>query len=36
MSTITSQQLFFTIENLKILHAAVIDADNRMFKAYSL
>ena len=24
--TITSQQLFFTIENLKILHAGVIDA----------
>ena len=36
ISTITSQQLFFTIENLKILYAAVIDADNRMFKAYSL
>ena len=36
MSTITSQLLFFTIENLKILYAAVIDADNPMFKAYSL
>ena len=29
--TITSQQLFFTIENLKILYAAVIDADNAIF-----
>ena len=36
MSTITSQQLFFTIENLKILYAAVIGTDNPMFKAYSL
>ena len=36
MSTITSQLLFFTIENLKILYAAVIDADNPMFKAYNL
>ena len=36
ISTITSQQLFFTIENLKILYAAVIDADNPMFQAYSL
>ena len=36
MSTITSQQLFFTIENLKVLYVAVIDADNPMFKAYSL
>ena len=26
--TITSQQLFFTIENLKIVYAAVIVADN--------
>ena len=36
MLTITSQQLFFTIENLKILYATVIDADNAIFKAYSL
>ena len=36
MLTITSQQLFFTIENLKILYAAVIDADNAIFKVYSL
>ena len=27
--TITSQQLFFTIENFKILYAAVIDARQR-------
>ena len=36
MLTITTQQLFFTIENLKILYAAIIDADNAIFKAYSL
>ena len=36
MLTITSQQLFFTIENLKILYGAVIDADNAIFKADSL
>ena len=36
MLTITSQQPFYTIENLKILNAAVIDADNAIFKAYSL
>ena len=29
--TITSQQLFFTIENLKILYAAVIVAGNAIF-----
>ena len=28
---ITSQQLFFTIENLKILYAAVIAAGNAIF-----
>ena len=28
MLTITSQQLFFTIENLKILNAAIIDPNN--------
>ena len=36
MLTIMSQQLFFTIENLKILYVAVIDADNAIFKADSL
>ena len=36
MLTITSQQLFFTIENLKIIYATVIDANNAIFKAYSL
>ena len=36
MLTITSQQLFFTIENLKILYAAVFDTDNAIFKAFSL
>ena len=35
MLTITSQQLFFTIENLKILYVAVIDVDNAIFKGYS-
>ena len=29
--TITSQQLFFTMENLKILYAAVIVAGNAIF-----
>ena len=29
--TITSQQLFFTMENLKILYAAVIVAGNEIF-----
>ena len=36
MLTITSQQAFSTIQNLKILNAAVIDAGNVIFKAYSM
>ena len=31
--TISSQQLFFTIENLKTLYAAIIDADNAIFNS---
>ena len=34
MLTITSQQPFFTIENLKILYAAVLDADNAIFVVF--
>ena len=33
--TIRSQPLFFTIENLKILYAAVIVADNAIFNDQS-